>query len=136
MSNFPEDYETDPGFDPAEDHMGPFYWRKEGDDYRCAFLAEQKNCNVNGFVHGGVLMSFADFALCIGATDHYNGESVTTVSFSADFMAAAEIGSIVECVPRVVRRTGSLAFVSGDLVSEGTVVMTASSVMKRLREKS
>lgn len=128
-------FETDPGFDRAEDHVGPFYYRVTDTGYECAFEPEDKNCNVNGLVHGGILMTFADFALCIAATDHYDQESCATVSFSADFVNAAEKGTRVTCEPVITRKTGSLVFVTGALMSAGEVVMTFSAVVKRLREK-
>ena len=69
---FPEDFTTAPGFDPAEDHIGPFYFRKadETDPARIihydyfAFRIESRHCNEMDSAHGGVLMTFADFALC------------------------------------------------------------------------
>ena len=136
MTLIPDGYETDPGFDPAEDHIGPFYYRETHGGFRCAFVAEPKNCNVNGLVHGGVLMTFADFALCLAATDHYREESCVTVSFNSEFVAAARVGELVECVPRVTSKAGSLAFVTGDLTSGGATVMTFSAVVKRLRASS
>ena len=53
-----------PGGDPFEDLAGPFYYRI-GDDGRpvCAFRAEAKHMNGGGFMHGGCMMTFADFAL-------------------------------------------------------------------------
>ncbi len=128
-----EGYSTDPGFDPAEDHIGPFFYRDSREGFECAFMAEPKNCNVNGLVHGGVLMTFADFALCIAATDHYDEESCTTVSFNADFVAAASKGERVSCSPKVTRKTGSLVFVIGDLHTDNGIIMTFSAVVKRLR---
>ena len=128
-----DDYQTDPGFDAAEDHVGPFYWRQTDAGYESAFVPTENNCNVNGTVHGGILMTFADFALCIAATDHYNEESCSTISFSADFVAAASLGTAITCTPSVTRRTGSMVFVTGSLVSADTVVMTFSAVVKRLR---
>ena len=133
MSTAPEGYETDPGFDPAEDHTGPFYYSEEDGAYHCVFTPEPKNCNVNGIVHGGVLMIFADFSLCMAATDHYKEESCSTVSFHADFVAAAQEGDEVSCTPRVVRKTGSMVFITGDLLSNGETVMTFNAVVKRLR---
>lgn len=132
---FPDGYSTDPDFDPAEDYIGPFYWRQEAVGFECAFMPESKNCNLHGQVHGGVLMTFADFALCIAATDHYGSESCVTVSFHADFTAAAGEGELVTCLPEVTRKTGSMVFVSGKLISDGQVVMTFSSVVKRLRNE-
>lgn len=138
MNAIPEGYSTDPGFDAAEDHIGPFYYRESEEEpgtYHCVFVAEAKNCNVNGLVHGGVLMTFADFALCMAATDHYREESCATISFNSEFIAAAEQGDLVECTPRVTRKTGSMVFLTGELLVGDTVVMTFSSVVKRLRER-
>ena len=130
--SIPEGYNTDPGFDAAEDLNGPFYYRKEGEHFDCVFMPEAKNCNVNGTVHGGVLMTFADFALCIAATNHYEEESCATVSFNADFTAAASEGNLVSCRPEVTRKTGSMVFVSGKVISDEQIVMTFSAVVKRL----
>lgn len=128
----PDGFKTDPGFDAAEDHIGPFYYRSDGEDFDCAFIPDSRNCNVNGLVHGGVLMTFADFSLCLAATNHYEQESCATVSFHADFTAAARQGNLVTCRPEITRRTGSMVFVSGKLLSDGQVVMTFSAVVKRL----
>ncbi len=131
----PDSYSTDPGFDPAEDHTGPFYYCETSEGFDCLFIPEAKNCNVNGLVHGGVLMTFADFSLCIAATNHYREESCSTISFSSEFVSAASRGVLIRCLPKVIRKTGSLVFVSGELESNGDVVMTFSAVVKRLRER-
>ena len=134
MTVIPEGFSTDPGFDAAEDHTGPFYYKPLTDGrYECVFLAEAKNCNVNGLVHGGVLMTFADFALCMAATDHYAAESCATITFSADFVSAVSEGELVSCTPEVTRKTGSMVFVTGAVKSAGEVAMTFSAVVKRLR---
>ena len=132
----PEGYLTDPGFDPAEDHIGPFHYRWNDAGRRYAFVADSRHCNTHGIVHGGVLMTFADFALCMEATDHYANESCVTVSFNCEFVAAAQLGDLVECVATSTRKTGSMVFVRGEVLSGDTVVMTYSSVVKRLFEKS
>lgn len=133
MTLIPEGYLTDPGFDAAEDHVGPFYYRRLDDGFDCLFLPEAKNCNVNGLVHGGVLMTFADFSLCMVATDHYQQESCSTISFNASFVTAANQGELITCQPHITRKTGSMVFLTGDLMSDGAVVMTFSAVVKRLR---
>ncbi len=135
MSDIPEGFETMKGIDLAEDHIGPFYYRPEGDKYRCLFLAEPKHSNVGGIVQGGILMTFADYALCIAATDGYLEESCTTVSFSTEFIAAAEVGRLIECMPKVVRKTGSLVFVTGELLQGEQTLLVFNSVLKRLRNE-
>ena len=130
----PRHYQTEPGFDPAEDYIGPFYFSIVDSHLHFAFAAEQKNCNAHGIVHGGVLMTFADYCLCMAATNHYDGESCITVSFSCEFAAGAEIGSLVECDVEVTRKTGSMVFLTGKIFVGETIVVTFSSVVKRLRE--
>lgn len=127
------DYQTDPGFDLAEDHIGPFYYRVVEGAMDCAFEAAEKHCNANGTVHGGVLMTFADYALCMAATNGYQDESCVTVSFSSEFIAAAELGKVVSCIPKVTRKTGSLVFLTGEVISAGEVCLTFSAVVKRIR---
>ncbi|MCB1692115.1 MAG: PaaI family thioesterase, partial [Pseudomonadales bacterium] len=85
MSEAPEGYLTMAGYDPAEDSIGPFYYRQLPDgSWRYAFFPEDKHCNASGIIHGGVLMTLADYALCMAATDHYAEENCVTVTFSSE----------------------------------------------------
>ncbi len=128
-----EDYKTLPGLDPAEDHIGPFYYRKTGGDMECAFFVEDRHCNTNGTAHGGILMVFSDYALCMAATDAYAEESCVTVSFSSEFLSSAEKGKSVTCIPKINRRTGSMVFVTGEVYSNADLCLTFSAVVKRIR---
>ena len=54
--------------DRFEDHTGPFYCKPDGASLNgggvvCGFRPEAKNCNAGGNVHGGAVMTFADYAL-------------------------------------------------------------------------
>ena len=49
------DFSTDEGFDPAEDYVGPFYYRREQDQFVCAFLPEKKTAIPMGESMGGSL---------------------------------------------------------------------------------
>ncbi|MEK9528428.1 MAG: PaaI family thioesterase [Gammaproteobacteria bacterium] len=136
--NFPGPFVPQVGFDPAEDHMGPFYYLpRTAPDWRgqYAFKVEPKHCNAMDSVHGGVLMTFADFALCMAATDHYETESCVTVSFSSEFLSGANIGDVVITEPQVHRKTGSLAFVSGVCLVNESPCFSYSSVVKRLKPR-
>ena len=66
--------------DPFETQSGPFFMRREADgSYVSAFRAEPRHMNGGGFMHGGCLMTFADFALFAIATDELadGGQAVT-----------------------------------------------------------
>src|SRR3712207_7856955 len=60
---------TDEAF---EGMVGPFYYRADGDGARCAFRAEARHLNAGGRMHGGCLMTFADFALLDRKTTRLN----------------------------------------------------------------
>ena len=132
--SFPGTMIVQTGFDPAEDHIGPFYFEpKDSDGFGgYGFQLKATHCNAMGSVHGGVLMTFADFALCMAATDHYETETCVTVSFSCEFLRGADLGQIISCQPRINRKTGSLVFVSGECVVDGDACFSFSSVVKRL----
>ena len=129
----PSHYQTEPGFDPAEDHVGPFYFAKQGDKLSYAFEAAQSHCNAHGSVHGGILMTFADYCLCMEATDHYASETCITVSFSSAFVSVAEIGALVEGRVDVTKKTGSMVFLTGSLFVSDETILTFTAVVKRLR---
>jgi len=51
--------------DPFEQAAGPFYYRVDELGPVAAFRAGAKHMNLGASVHGGCLMSFADFAPCL-----------------------------------------------------------------------
>lgn len=121
--------------DAAEDHNGPFFFTVEGDMVKTAFRVRKANCNANGTVHGGVLMMFADYTLCIAANGGRQ-ESVVTVTCNCDFVGPAGEGELVEGVGEVVRRGGSLIFVRATLRGADRVILAASGVVKKVRQPS
>ena len=124
--------------DPFELLAGPFYCRRADDGAMvCAFQAETKHMNGGGFMHGGCLMTFADYALFCIATDDIQGPaSSVTVSFNSEFVDAARVGERVEARGEVVRAGGSLIFVRGQITAAGRVLMTFSAIIKRVSGRS
>ena len=53
--------------DKTEDYIGPFFFLIDGSTPRTAFRIQEHNLNAHDSVHGGVLMAFADYTLCMGA---------------------------------------------------------------------
>lgn len=121
-----------PGGDPFEDLAGPFYYRI-GDDGRpvCAFRAEHKHMNGGLFMHGGCVMTFADFCLFVIARDVIDGSRTVTATFNGEFVGTARVGQLVECTGDVVKAGRSMVFVRGIITCEGEPVMSFSSVLKK-----
>jgi acyl-coenzyme A thioesterase PaaI-like protein len=119
--------------------VGPFWSRPKktetGDSFEYAFLAEDKHHNLRGVVQGGMLMTFADRSM--GRTCFYANEQQpqATVQLDMHFIDAVQVGEFVECRAKVVRRTRSLVFMSGELVVGERIVATANGVWKTLGKR-
>ena len=136
MSIKPEDYEIPSHFrhwvgDKAEDHIGPFFFHIDGKTPHTAFRIQEHNCNAHDSIHGGVLMAFADYTLCIGA-NMGESESVATVSCSNEFVAPAYLGDLLEGECVVVRRGKSLVFTRCELRVGDKPILNSSGVIKRI----
>lgn len=121
-----------PGGDPYEDLAGPFYF-KIGENGRpvCAFRAEQKHMNGGGFMHGGCVMTFADFCLFVIARDALKDSHAVTATFNGEFVGTALPGEIVECTGEVVKAGRSMVFVRGLITAPGGTMMSFSAVLKK-----
>lgn len=98
-------------------------------------LAKEQHSNGMGSVHGGVLLALADYAATMLALSGVK-ENCVTVSLNSDFQAAARVGDWVEGGGEVVKRTGSLTFVRGQLKVSGEPVLGFQAVMRRLALKA
>jgi len=133
-------YEKFGDIDPFEDHAGPFYRRiLPSGEILCAFEAQQQHGNNSGSVHGGMLMTFADFAL-FALSDTGLHSPMVTISFNAEFTAPAYVGDLVEARGDIVRRTKSLIFIRGQIFvrdePEERLVLNFSGIIKKAREKA
>ena len=133
LSDIPEGYKCLHGVSPAEDSIGPFYYRKSDAGLITGFRAGEENCNGIGTVHGGVLMCFADYVVTMLALSGVK-ENCATISFTSDFISGARLGDWVEGTGEVVRRTGSMTFVSGRLTVDENIVLTFQAVVRRLKK--
>ncbi len=124
------------GSDPFEHLTGPFYAR-EGEDGRmvCAFRAEAKHMNGHGSMHGGCLLTFADYALfCIGE-DALRDTGSVTASLHGDFLDGAGVGDFIEASGEVVRAGGSMVFIRGLITTGERALLSFSGIVKKVRRR-
>jgi uncharacterized protein (TIGR00369 family) len=125
--------------DDAEDHNGPFFFavENEGSDsasVQTAFRVKPENCNAHKTLHGGILMMFADYTLCIAAIGGTH-EAVVTVTCNNEFVGPAFEGDLVIGRGEVTRKGGSLIFVRAIIEVNGNTVLTSSGVVKRVKRR-
>lgn len=118
--------------DRAEDHLGPFFFHMEGDTSMTSFRVADHHCNAHDSLHGGILMAFADYTLCLVANGGSN-ESVATVTCNNEFIAPAFAGEVVYGRGELVKRGGSLVFVRAEIRVEDRIILSSSGVIKRIR---
>ena len=123
-----------PGGDPFEDLAGPFYFKID-DESRpvCAFRAERRHLNGGGFLHGGCVMTFADFSLFVIARDAILGSPCVTATFNCELVGTAFEGDLVECRGEVVKPGRSMVFVRGLITCRDEPIASFSSVLKKTK---
>ncbi len=137
MSLVPPQFAPATGSDPAEDHIGPFYlWRDESCEppvCEAGMITAPHHTNVLDMVHGGVLMTFADYTFCAVSKTGTSDKAIITVSLTTEFLQSAPAGVWLHGYGAVTRRTGSLVFAQGRLCHGADTLLTYSGVGKRMR---
>ena len=112
--------------------IGPLWQRLVDGSHEYALITEDKHHNRRGVVQGGMLMTFADRSM--GMTCWYANEQKpqATVHLDVHFVDAVQIGEFIEARCKVVRRTRSLIFMSGEFMVGDRTVATANGVWKAL----
>jgi len=127
--------------DPFEDHTGPFYFRIHGDASKagtvhCVLPTEPRHGNYAGGVHGGAILTFADYALCLVAGRAADGGTNTsfamTVSIAVEFLSAGRVGVPLEATGEPLQVTGRLAFARGSITQQGKAVALWSGVVRHV----
>ena len=114
---------------PFLEHIGPVHVRDGEEPLVFGLRAEPHHANHRGTVQGGLLCTFADFALgrAIEA-DAGDGRDRATVSLTVDFLKPAEPGAWIESRARVDRVGSTLAFADCSLTVEEREIVRARAV--------
>ena len=91
--------------------------------------------NGGGFMHGGCLMTFADFALFAIATDALNGDHAVTLNLAGDFLGSVADGALVEARGEVTRGGGKTIFVRGIITGDGKPALSFTGIIRRLTRR-
>ena len=126
----PDGFEPHPGQGPFLERIGPIHVLEEPEDEPVLGLrVTDAHANHRGTIQGGVLSTFADFALgrAIEA-DADDEHERATVSLTVDFLKPAKPGDWIEARGRVDRIGGTLAFADCSLTVDGREIVRARAV--------
>ncbi len=124
------------GQDPFEDASGPFFVKRDERGIVTGFLPDMKNVNGHGTVHGGALMTFADYSLFMIAGTAGDEVIGVTVTMNCEFVNSAQPGQLLTGRGECVRAGRSLIFIRGMIYSGDDAVMSFSGTIKRTQGPS
>jgi len=102
---------------------------------RLSLPVETHLTNSFGTVHGGVILSLLDIALCTAArTLHPDSTGVITIDMSASFIGAGS-GTRLVAEARVMKDARSMSFVEGEAKNEDGSLVAKAIATVRVRQK-
>lgn len=124
----PQGFSPIPNQGPFLEHIGPIHI-KDADELVLGLRAEDRHTNHRGTVQGGLLSTFADFALGRAIEfDAQDGKDRATVSLTVDFIKPATPGDWIESRTKVDRVGSTLSFADCSLTVDGKEIIRARAV--------
>jgi uncharacterized protein (TIGR00369 family) len=108
--------------------LGALWIKRDGDSFRYAIQLDKSHANAQGFVHGGVLMTFVDHALSLLIWEASGRAMCSTVHLDSHFLKAVRPPAFIELDGKILRQGKSTAFARGTLRVDGVDVMEATGV--------
>lgn len=125
--------------DPFADLAGPIYrlsMDSAEEPVRFGMLVEDRHCNRLGFCHGGLLATFLDIALGVGAIEAGGQDwGGPTIHLGIDYLQGAPNGDWIESRFTLEHGTRSLLFVTGSIIGSAGKIATCSALFKQPRPR-
>ncbi len=112
--------------------MGEMMVRTEGDKCRLRMFPERKHTNLQEMIHGAVTLSLIDISLFAAMRTLTVGDPgpAVTLELSTQFIGAGRVEEPLDAVVEVMRETGRLLFLRGQ-VEQGEHLVAAFSGLVR-----
>ncbi len=121
---------------PFEQHAGPFYIRRgEDGDLMGGFIPQAHNCRHGGIVHGGSLLTFADYSLFVIAAEAMGEQDGVTVSLNSEFLSPAVPFQRLISRGKVTKAGKRMIFVQGQMEQDGRPVLAFSGIIAVMQPK-
>jgi acyl-coenzyme A thioesterase PaaI-like protein len=117
--------------------MGKLITRVEDGKSRLRMFPERRHENLQGIVHGAVTLALIDISLftTMHTLGSGNAGPSVTLELSTQFVGAGDPSQPLDAVTGIVRETGSLVFVRGDVVQGDSAVAAFSGIVRKMRPR-
>lgn len=118
--------------------MGKLKVRREDDKCRLRMIPQHKHTNLQEMIHGAVTLSLIDISLF--SAIHLLGEQdagrAVTLELSTQFVGAGKPNEPLDAVTEIIRETGRLMFLRGEVVQEDHIVAAYSAIVRKASRKA
>jgi uncharacterized protein (TIGR00369 family) len=115
--------------------MGPMVLRIEGERCRVRMMPERRHTNLQDMIHGGTTLGLIDismFAAMRTLTDN-EGARAVTLELSTQFIGAGRGDAPLDSVVEILRETGRMVFMRGQVEQDETLVAAFSGVVRKAK---
>ncbi len=117
--------------------MGKLITRAEDDRCRLRMFPERRHENLQGIIHGAVTLSLIDISMF--TTMHVvgtgNAGPSVTLELSTQFVGGGDPKRPLDAVTEIVRETGKLLFVRGQVVQDDDIVASFSGIVRKMKPR-
>ena len=128
----PPGFEVSSSRGPFTTRNGPVCRATAKGDLRSGIWVLERHCNSMGFMHGGMVSSFADGALAWAVWYETRKMSVT-LKLTTSFYGTIRPGNWLEAHPRVISADNGVVHVSVDMTVDTTLAARADATFRVLR---
>ncbi|MBT8427992.1 MAG: PaaI family thioesterase [Erythrobacter sp.] len=109
----------------------------DGRHARLRMFPERKHENLQGIIHGAVTLSLIDISLftTMHTIGSGNAGPSVTLELSTQFVGGGKPDQPLDAVTEIVRETGSMVFVRGQVEQGDHIVASFSGIVKKVRPK-
>ena len=113
--------------------MGKLITRKEGDKCRLRMFPERKHENLQGIIHGAVTLGLIDISMftTMHVVSSGNAGPSVTLELSTQFIGGGDPERPLDAVTEIMRETGKLVFVRGEVVQDDDCVAAYSGIVRK-----
>ncbi len=128
----PSGFEVSRSRGPFTTRNGPVFRATETGDLRSGLWVLERHCNSMGFMHGGMVSSFADGALA-WAVWHATRKMSVTLKLTTSYFGTIRPGDWLEAHPAVISVDGGVVHVGADLRVGADLMARGDATFRTLR---